>query len=743
MKAIVTRMAAVAALLCAGWALPAAAEVNQDVSIGAQGEQVYSNGKPQSKFDEYQTHPTGGIFDYTLDYNSGTDYDLNFFIKDLDESLQNFKMDMSGGREGLFTYDAGWVQTPHVYSYDAQTLYSNQGSVAGNYLVLPTGLGGALAPGTATTQRNTLNSLLSTEPFMTLQVQSDKANLDLSYHPAKDMTVKVGASRLHKEGTRAIEARTGFGNVALPVPIDNTAAEGYVNVGLDKKNYQIDFRYDVSSFHNMYQEVDFQAVNVSPAAAGGMYRLSMAPDDLAQSFNLSGGADLPNKTHFAGQVSYSLWTQNQDLEPFTPDATAAANLQNTSSLPNLKAGGAIRVYTQNYRLTNSAIENFRTSLGFRSYDYEDKSDQIFFPNGWVPGTGTNALSTSEGGAAGTATNRYGFRKDDLEWKGDIDLSKTTTLNLGYTNELKHEDREVPITDENMGTAGLMFKPEAGLFINVSYLNGRRRGKGYDANWYLASDLYAENPNTVRYDEADRNRNQGRFQVNYTKDASSYGFSYRITQDSFLPGQIPLDGNGVLANGLLWQFNGVQVNNTQAAGLNLTHELSGTVSMDMHYEYDYSRMILDGSSANPDNSGGNTAWTERLAQTSQIAGVAFDVKPNKDFKATASYDFDSTVNHYDALNGAGFANNDGAGAQYTSNSMQPTLSRTHTFQLKGRYQLTKAIGLTARWMYRKYEINDYMVGALPLVPNSGGALYMGNSQQGYRAQFVSMAADYRF
>jgi predicted porin len=80
---------------------------------------------------------------------------------------------------------------------------------------------------------------------------------------------------------------------------------------------------------------------------------------------------------------------------------------------------------------------------------------------------------------------------------------------------------------------------------------------------------------------------------------------------------------------------------------------------------------------------------------------------------------------------------------TTVPMPPTLSRTHTVQLKGRYQLTKALGLTAKWMYKKYEINEWLSDAIPLVPNAGGAMLMGNSQQGYRAQMASIAADYRF
>jgi len=86
-----------------------------------------SGQQPQAKFEEYHPLPNGMIIEYyALDFSSGA-YGMSFEAKNVDQLDQSFML--VGGEPGLFSYDASWDQTPHILSYDARTLYVNNGGV--------------------------------------------------------------------------------------------------------------------------------------------------------------------------------------------------------------------------------------------------------------------------------------------------------------------------------------------------------------------------------------------------------------------------------------------------------------------------------------------------------------------------------------------------------------------------------------------------------------------------------------
>jgi len=67
-------------------------------------------------------------------------------------------------------------------------------------------------------------------------IQNSKAAADFSFHPAKDLTVAFGASQLHARGRGpwghpSASARTS----RFPEPIDTTAKEAYLDIGIAKK----------------------------------------------------------------------------------------------------------------------------------------------------------------------------------------------------------------------------------------------------------------------------------------------------------------------------------------------------------------------------------------------------------------------------------------------------------------------------------------------------------------------------
>jgi hypothetical protein len=609
------RRIVLACAACAGLgAAPVSAvDIAQDLDVYVQQRFMGSGPNPrQSKYEEYHPVPNGVVLDrYKLDLYY-EDYDLSFAAKNVDQLDQSYRVE--GGRPGVFTYKAVWDQTPHIFSYSARSLYFGSGGVLT--------MDPVLRNANQTTPANfigNMQSALLDSPFVPLQIQSEKASVDLAYHPAKDLTVAVGGSRTHRFGARALGTGFSFSNnVEVAQPVNQVTDAAYLDVGLARKTYQADFRYELSDFQNQFENLTWDNPGRLTDANGSPSRgqLSAEPSNVAHSFTLSGGADLPAKTHFSAQAGASLWRQDETLNPLTINPTVTGspfvNPADPANLPMSRADRKINVYTQSYRLANSYFGDFRTSLAYRSYIMENRSADFTLPgyvradSNWVNGTVT--------------AQPYENRKDDIDWKGDYDLTKTVSLTGGYTYEYKKESREIPKSGENIVSAGTTWKPVSNFFVNLSGLVGLRRMKAYDPQTIEAAPgVFTEMPGLVRFDVGDRNRAQGRAQMQVNHGDSTYGLSYRITQDHYRPGDVPLNG-GIATN--LFQQYGMLVNDTQAAGVDLSQELPRDFTLDTYFEFDYSRRLVRSNvnSGGVINQDAAHDWEMRTTETSNIGGI---------------------------------------------------------------------------------------------------------------------------
>lgn len=725
-----------------------AVEVSQNLDAGVQQRYMGTGGNPkQAKFEEYHVVPNGLVLDsYSLDLDWGS-YELGLRARNINQLDQSYRL--SGGKPGSFSYKLSWDQAPHIYSYQAKTLYNAYGGTLSMDPVLR-----AANQATPTSYFANMSQSLALAPITSLQVQSDKAGLDLTFHPEKDWTVQIGGSQQHRYGARGIGASFGFsGAVEVPEPVDHVTQEGYMEIGYAKKEYQFDLRYDVSSFHNRFSNMTWDNPRrlddryVSAAAyvngdGSAMGRMNLWPDSFAHTIALSGGVDLPLKTHLSAELGLAMWRQDDMLEPYTinsmivPGAVLAPaspanlppfNANDPVNLPIPSADRKINRYSQSYRLANSYIEGLRTSLAYRSYILENRSKAVTFP-GWV-----RFDQVWEPG--GSTPDRAEYRKDDVDWKADYELTKTVSLGAGYTFEYYKANREIPKTNEHSFDAGTTWKPTPDFFLNASYLVALRRARALDRQTYMSSDsTYLETPGLVRFDVGDRNRNQGRLQVQYNRGESTYALSWRVTQDHYRPGRQQLDGGPDFAGANLWQQYGLLRDDNQAAGIDVSQQLDKDWSVDAFYEIDFARrLVRSNTNAAVVTQDSTNDWLLRATETSNIGGVAVNYAPGPEWKLTAGYDLTASVGKAEVVT-------DPTGKL---GSLPVTTRMQQSLKFKSRYQAFKNLAFTARYMYQKFDVSDYAWNNIPNITPDATGVFLGAAQKNYFVHVLGLGLDYRF
>src|SRR5262249_40142015 len=125
-----------------------------------------------------------------------------------------------------------------------------------------------------------------------------------------------------------------------------------------KEKWQLQFTYTLSVFENdfSYMRADNPCASTTapPAPAGSLNpcssgdqsgpqfgTTSLAPNNLANTFSLSGGVNLPGRQRINAKVTYSFWLQNQDFLPQTftnslPSTVAALGLPEKSLHGNVQ-----------------------------------------------------------------------------------------------------------------------------------------------------------------------------------------------------------------------------------------------------------------------------------------------------------------------------------------------------------------------------------------------------------------------
>jgi MtrB/PioB family decaheme-associated outer membrane protein len=809
------RLALVGAALLATPGLLAAQEerVRTSGSVSTAGRTV-DNDTSSSKLTEYRDLGDQAFLPLlTLNvFDPGQGWFLDF--RGSNVSLDDRRVHGRGGRLGRWSLAVDWTGVPHNYSNKARTPYTQS------------------APGTLEVPSNvpiTFRKLATTGPDAPGVVASDAlvaayqaANLRptplateagfgrvaLKYGAMDALRLGVAYDRRVKDGLKP-----GFGpigdrpprtlNIQLAEPVDYRTQDVTLSAEWVGRGYQAELSYLYSDFANGIDTLTWENVFTTPATPGASYdrwdrmisvmgRRPLAPDNRHHNVTLSLGAELPADSHLSATLGYGRLEQDAALLPYSFHSDILAN----SRLPRSTAQGRIdtRQLALDYVVSPAPRLSLRAWARHHGLDNETPEDHWQYVtsdtanmNGSVAYVNKRvnvpfAQDTTAGGLEATWRVR--------PWNG--------SLALGYEREAVDRDHREADTGENRLTATFRARPAKWARLRGRYLFGRRDGdydpfvtrEGY---WYTrteATDLnnpqftFDNHPDMVRYDVADRARNQGDLALTLTRgDKVAVTASVRYRKDDFDSDVRPIQplnvGVGEASATTPGDQLGLLTDERLRYGLDASFlpvarvVLSAFVTLEKATSFQRGLEFDENFKATPSTipnaelgpwTRASNQWTLDAADRTWTAGVAgrFELRPRVALNAsyTASLaDLDLAYAGYGVtnFNGAPFPANHQFGF-----SSPPRIDQDfHVADVRLEFPLVRDVSATLGYGYERYRTDDWMQGtSFPWVEPVGSEFLLrdtSRSQQwgnrlfnlgsflapGYDGHIAWMAFTYRF
>ncbi|MGC1094363.1 MAG: MtrB/PioB family decaheme-associated outer membrane protein, partial [Pseudolabrys sp.] len=494
-------------------------------------------------------------------------YNFNVWGDNVGYNDQRYEAD--GSKAGEHYFDVIWDQTPHVYSTNAQTLYSGLGGPA---LVLPPGLSNSLfdaagctrvaaqvQPGGCLTGNvanpNAVKSIINNNVYTTdLGIRRDTAGIAYRWTPTDAWDVNLAYSNMHRWGTQVdgVVFSPGTSGVAaqVPKPVNDTTQNFGVNgeykgtspwgkLFTFKLGYAGSVYEDHLSSYTVENPFCDATTPQSTAGVGQCARngsasspfalMTLWPNNSAHGINSTIGADLPWKSRYMGTLSYTWMRQNDAFIPSpynllfngaTPGALIPA-----PGLPASSLNGAINTFLSNNVVTTQITPELKSKLLYRYYDFANNTPELHF-NDWTL-TDVRSANSVTGTYAPVTSMSVSYTKQNggaqLVWTPN----RQWNLGVDYGYEQYKWTREsVDQTHENAGKAFVDYKPWSWLLARASWSVSDRHYDNYDYRGF--ANIQWSDPNctggapagcNVQYNTAfrqfyldNRQRQIGKFQV---------------------------------------------------------------------------------------------------------------------------------------------------------------------------------------------------------------------------------------
>lgn len=504
----------VAALTLLGVVYPAAAQTPPFFGLGVEGQietgvRFLPNEPSKSrsaKFEEYRDI-TEGLFLPSLQ--------LRFFTP-----TESYSTEISGskwgqddqefglrtGRLGLWQFDFEWDQIPHTFSTNSRTLFQE---TSPGVFKLPT-------------PRPNLFNWNTAPSIDEIGVRWDTARISLGLTPTPDLDLRAQYTRIRKAGDMPLSlafSSPGGDFAEFAAPIDQTVHDFRIGGTYAREQWQIKFDYTFSMFDNGLKAyvVDNPCLGLSAAlVAGGCAGqatgaeptglLSAAPDNMAHTFTLAGGVNLPFRTRINAAASYSFRLQN---ESFLAHNVNPAISSPSLALPQKSLDGYVGTTLFNVQATSRPISPLTLTAKYRLYDFHDTTDELEFA-GHVVNDRTLVVEERLAG-------RFGYTKHnadlDARWRFGAPLA--VTLGGAWEKWDRVSHREVQDSDEYFAKLAVDVTPFDWMNARLTYKPSFRRVGDYKTFAHLQHTVieditpseFAQGQSVLlrKFDEADRNR----------------------------------------------------------------------------------------------------------------------------------------------------------------------------------------------------------------------------------------------
>ena len=403
-------------------------------------------------------------------------------------------------RPGVWDAQLRWDRIPHTYSVTARSPGIELGNPGVNRLPSP-------RPDSTAWRNDAYIGAIRN------QVDPIKATFALT--PSEKLDFKAQYMHIAKNGgiPRSISfAGSGGPQREYVSPIDQTINDVRISQGFSSgeraatgslsflRSYQFNLGYAYSRFSNAVRStlVDSPQLSISSFTGGtSVARVSLEPNNSAQTATANAAVLLPKRTHIMGSVATSWARQNDAFFPQTSNDSLARDpnygLVSSYTRPSLE--GRARTATYMASVTSHPISKLTLTGRYRTFDLSN-STPAFGIQAMVVSDRTVTLADSQKFQPHpfTKTNKY-VGANYLVWPG-------VTVTAGYGWEDWKRDpaaRNIEKTSETVPRASIDFTGVPWLSVRTSYVGGSRRGNT------PYTEAATEILNFRRFDEADRDR----------------------------------------------------------------------------------------------------------------------------------------------------------------------------------------------------------------------------------------------
>lgn len=644
--------------------------------------------------------------------------------------LQDQEYYLRTGRLGKWEFGFDWDQMRHIFSTNARMLSTE---TSRGVFTLPT-------------PRPALGLHNSARELDEISVRWDTAHIFLKVTPTEDLDLIAEYTRIRKEGDRPMGMALGSpGSPFIEVlqPLEQTIHDFRLRGTLAREQWQIQFGYTLSLFLN--DERRIVADNpcfgaVLPAGCTGAAdpvsrgQSSLPPDNMAHTFNLAGGVNLPLRTRLTGNFTYSLRLQDESFLPHTINPTLDGNPNLV--LPQKGLNGNAQIFAFNLNATSRPLPlPVVFTAKYRLYDYRDWSDTITFP-GHVVNDRTLATDARRAG-------RWSYSKQDASldarWKIIERLAFTT--GVGWERWDRNEHREVPVSDEFSAKGVLDYTPSDWLLVRASYVPSFRRIERYNTRAH-AEHAIEEDATTAaqgqslllrKFDMAERDRQKAELQLQITPiDSMSITPTVAYRWDDYIRSSLGLQEAKAWSAGvdLNWApgerlsfFGGYMHEVIYQKQRSRSRPVTGTTTFDF-VDYDWLSV--------------NTDTIDTFH-----AGFKAAIIPGKlDWKADGS--FATATGRIETRNPIGVAS--GTAAQRATARAKPMPAfEDNLWRVDSslQYHFSKSWTASLNYIFESFSKHDWRTDSLnPFIPGVA-AIWLGNDQKNYAAHIIGATLRYKF
>ena len=599
--------------------------------------------------------------------------------------LDSRSISIEGGKQGSYKVTLTYDELPHYVAYGVSTPFIG---VGGAGLTLPPTWVRAPTTGAMTDLSNSLHDV-------NLDTTRKRLGLGATLITAGNWQYEFNFSQEHREGTQAVGGTFFFDSAQLVMPIDYDTKQIDVAASYARDKLQARFAYYGSLFDDTNTALNWENPYTSANGADSG-QLGLPPDNEFHQIMASVGYDLGARTKATADIAFGRMTQNDNYLAATVNTSLPGY---PFALPRNSLNGEVDTTNGHIKLVSALTPKLRMKLAYIYNDHNDKTPQAAYT--WV--TTDSYVNVT------TRTNLpYSFTENKIKLDADYRITSHTKISAGIDNDVMDRTyQEVTKTTENTYWARVKTTATKNVNFMLKFAHAKRDINNYQALPWLNP---AEDPLLIKYNMADRDRNQGALRVEFLGiDKITLGFGYDYAKDNYTNSEIGL---------------------TESKDITYSVDASAILSQKTSlYVY------LNREDINSTQVGSSTAttpdWVGENDDTINTLGLGMKhTIIDKKLNVGADYNVSKSV-------GKVVVNTGSAQPGFPNNTVN-----LETVKLYATYQLRTNLSLKGTFIYEHFDSTNWSIdGVTPdTIPN---VLTLGTVSPTYNVHVIMMTMRYKF